>query len=134
MKAIWMCALVALTGCAGAYGPAKTTPDIVGVAATADTMIKMTITGKDTVKVVEIKTRVASAPASDVELKHHELEVKRDVGVARAEQPKFVSPFLGGNYSYSAWSDWGWGSRRIDSPRIARFGRPTPGINMPIWP
>jgi len=93
-------ALLALTGCAGAYGRAKTTPDIIGTAAKVDTTIEMTITGKDTVKHVWIGNHLASAPAVDAELKHHELDVKEKVGVARAENtwPKFTPPFYGGNY------------------------------------
>ena len=137
-------ALWALTGCAGAYGPAKTTPDIVGTAAKVDTLIEMTITGKDTVKVIKIGNHLESAPAVDAGLKHHELDVKRDVGVARAENtwPKFTPPFYGGygspgyisGVSSPIFDGWGGWSRQIDSPRIARHGRPTPGINMPIWP
>jgi len=128
-----LCALVALSGCAGAYGRAKTTPDIVGTSTVIEKTTEMTVDAKgDTATVIKIVESQKSAPAVDEGLKHHELDVKRDVGVARAEQPKIVSPFWGGNYGYSGYgySSWGgfWGGRRIDSPRISRWGR---NINPP---
>ena len=120
-------ALVALTGCQK-YPPLNLTPLPLDQMATVHEISSSTIDSAG-VKISK-NTEFASEESPLAVVAKQNLAViqaHRDVGVADANRPLAISSFRDGSYGYSSWGGF-WGGRRIDSPRISRWGR---NINPP---